>query len=144
MVRLSGKARMADVGTLDTVLVQATVVAVVCVCVCVRACVCVHARARAHARAASPVNPWIARGFASLFLGPCQAPWHLVQCISRVSELLRSQRLPSGGGPGELGRAMSTLPSQGPISLGMARGRPRRPEHWLRDVFQEVFREDLS
>ena len=41
---------MADVGTLDTVLVQATVVAVVCVCVRVRVCACVCVCACACAR----------------------------------------------------------------------------------------------
>ena len=50
-------------------------------------------------------------GLASLLLGPCQSPWHLAQSISRVSELLGSQRLPRGGGAGEL-----------PASPGWGRG----------------------
>ena len=112
--RLAGGAKVADVGSVSltwgvTLFWSRLQWWQQCVCVCVCECVL------------SPRNPWRAWGSASLSLGPCQAPWHLAQAFPGCEKLLASPGLLRPGGAGEVSRATSTLPLQGPPQHGRER-----------------------
>lgn len=86
-------------------------------------------------------------GFASLSLGPCQTPQHLIHSISRLSEAGLPQGLPRGGGAGVLG-GTALLLSRNRQILGLRGehqwgGGGRDKSSWLSNVCQEGFRQDL-
>lgn len=76
------------------------------------------------------LSPWTAWHFASLSLGPCLAPWHLAQSISRVSEALGFPKDAKGRRGRRAGLGHEQVPSPATPQPGNGGGRrvSRRPE----------------